>query len=287
MRAPDEGRPVWWNGEWVGADAARVGLSDPGLLAGIGVFETLGVERGTCIDLDAHLRRLADGARRLAVPLPERSGVEQALATEAARHRTGRAWVKVVATRAGNCGVFGGSVRRGACGPATAVLLRWRVDPRGPLVGLKTLNYAPSILGLEEARRHGADEGLWLNTRGHLAEGCASNLFVVQRGRLFTSGERDGILPGITRAAVLTAAHELGLQVHVGKLRLPRLAGAEEAFLTSSVAGVRPLVAVDGRAIGRGEPGPVTATLTERVLQARRATIATVRTASAVGSRAK
>ena len=66
---------------------------------------------------------------------------------------------------------------------------------------------------MEQARRQGADEGLWLNSRGHLAEGCTSNVFVVQGGKLFTPAERDGILPGVVRALTLRAARSGGLPV--------------------------------------------------------------------------
>ena len=73
------------------------------------------------------------------------------------------------------------------------------------------MNYAANLLCLAAARERGADEGIWLNTRGHLAEGCTTNLFVVQGRKVFTPSERDGILPGVTRELVLRAARRRGL----------------------------------------------------------------------------
>jgi len=271
VRLPDARAPLWWNGSWTRVDEVRLDPIDPGLLAGLGVFETLGVDDGEGLELDEHLARLQRGAETLAIALGDVTAIREAAIREAERHAgPGRGWVKIVATRGGHRLVFGGSLGREADRPCRAVLLRWRRNPADPLVRLKTLNYAPSVLGLEEAASRGAEEGLWLNTRGHLAEGCTSNLFVVRRRRLFTPGEREGILPGITRAAVLAAARRLRIDVHEGKVRLPRLIEADEAFLTSSVGGVRPLVALDGRPVGDGEPGPVTLELIEETRRARR-----------------
>jgi branched-subunit amino acid aminotransferase/4-amino-4-deoxychorismate lyase len=83
-------------------------------------------------------------------------------------------------------------------------------------------------------------------------------VFVVRRRKLYTADARDGILPGIVREKVLRVARRLGCIVHEGKLRLKRLRQADEAFLTSSLRGVRPLVEIDGRPIARGDPGPLT-----------------------------
>lgn len=270
MKLPDAQGPLWFNGEWTTPERVRVDPADPGLHAGLGVFETLGVDDGECLELDEHLTRLRHGAGRLGIDLPDVAAIREAVIREAGRHLAGRAWVKIVATRGGRRMVFGGELGTEPDRPCRAVLLAWRRNPRDPLANVKTLNYAPSVLGLEEAARRGADEGLWLNTRGHLAEGCSSNLFVIRRRRVYTPGEREGILPGITRAAVLAAARRLGLSVHEGKLRLPRLLEGDEALLTSSVSGIRPLVAVDGRPIGNGRPGAVGRTIVEEVRRARR-----------------
>jgi branched-subunit amino acid aminotransferase/4-amino-4-deoxychorismate lyase len=153
--------------------------------------------------------------------------------------------------------------------PASAVLLPWRRNAQDPLAGLKTLNYAANRMGRAWAAERGADEGLWRNARGHLTEGCSSNLFVVEGRKLFTAAVADGILPGIVRGQVLGSARDLGVAIHEGKLRLRRLERAREAFLTSSLGGVRPLVRYAGRVLGSGEAGPLTRKLAERVALAR------------------
>src|SRR4029079_9509531 len=97
-----------------------------------------------------------------------------------------------------------------------------------------------------------------------------ANVFVVGRGKIFTPSERDGILPGITRDLTIRAARALGLHIHEGKVRLERLERAQEAFLTSSVRGIRPVVRFGGKPVGRGAPRPVTAALAPEVEQDRR-----------------
>jgi branched-subunit amino acid aminotransferase/4-amino-4-deoxychorismate lyase len=243
-----------------------VSLADPAVLAGLGLFETLAVRCGRPLELGRHLDRLERGAKRLGIALAPREQLSST-AREVCEELSGdHGWMKIVVTGAGRSWMFADStVPPGEIRPATAILLPWRRGLRDPLLGLKTLNYAPSLLGLSAARDKRADEGLWLNERGHLAEGCTSNLFVVQKGKLHTAGPRDGILPGIVRDIVLDAAARLGIPIRVGKVRLRRLEQASEAFLTSSVQGVRPLIAYRGRPVGSGRPGPLTLTIAAEV----------------------
>jgi branched-chain amino acid aminotransferase len=250
---------VWVDGEILPYEQATVPIADPALQSGMGVFETLAVRDGSILDLDAHLERLWHTAGCLGVELPGRDPLVKAARTIAGQLGDRFGWIKIQAVRGGHCAVFSGAMDPAERGRSvTAVLLPWRRHAASPLGGLKTLNYAAFALGLEEARRRGADEGLWLNHRGHLAEGCASNVFVIRHRKIFTPSLRDGILPGVTRSLALEAAAKLKLIVHEGKLRLPRLREADEAFLTSSVRGVRPLIEFDGRMVGSGEPGDIT-----------------------------
>jgi branched-subunit amino acid aminotransferase/4-amino-4-deoxychorismate lyase len=255
----------------VSARQATVSITEPSVLAGLGLFETLAVRDGRVLDLDEHLERLAIGAARVRLVLPSVRVLRAAVRETAASLPAPRSWLKIVSTRSGDTAVFGGAADEAEEGrPCTAVLLPWTRSRKDPLAGLKTLNYAPFALGLEEAARRGADEGIWTNERGHLVEACTANLFAVSRNKLFTPAASDGILPGVVRRLALCAAREMGLVIHEGKLRLPRLYGADEAFLTSSVRGVRPLLRVDGRVVGSGRPGPVTRDISRRVDASRR-----------------
>ncbi len=261
---------VWANGRWLDPLEATLPVGDPAVQFGLGVFETVAVREGRALEREEHLARLRACASRVGVPLPDPGDLGAAVEKAAAGVPDGFGWLRVVASRSGRCFVFSGPMDPAEEGrAATAALLPWRRGTRDALAGLKTLNYGASVLGLEEAGRRGADEGLWLNERGHLAEGCSSNLFVVRRRAVFTPGARDGILPGIVRGLAIEAARGLALAVHEGKVRLPRLLSADEAFLTSSTRGVRPLVAFEGKPVGRGIPGPVTRAIAREVSRMR------------------
>jgi len=271
MRLPGTDAAVWVDGRRTTASEAAIPIDDAAFHAGLGLFETLAVKDCGVLDLDEHLQRLAAGASALRVALPESEGLSSTVLEAARPFSCG--WLKIAITRGGHSFVFAEASDPADEGrPASAVLLPWRRNARDPLSALKSLNYAANVLGTEEARRRCADEGLWLNTRGHLAEGCSSNLFVIRRRALFTPAVRDGILPGVVRAHVLRASREAGLIVHEGKLRLVRLERADEAFLTSSVRGVRPLIEYEGRPVGAGRPGPVTRVIAGAVSAMRRRT---------------
>ncbi len=276
---------VWFDGRWVGSAEAVLSIADPALGAGLGVFETLAVRQGEVLDWQAHWRRFLGAAAALGVAVRDEAEVARAAARLASHVCGGAGWLKLLALRPAHCAVFGGTMDPAEEGrPATAVLLPWYLASRGPLAGLKTLNYAAFALGLEEARRRGADEGLWRNERGHLTEGCTSNLFLVRRRKVYTAGLREGILPGVTRAIAMAAARRLGLAVWEGKLRLKRLLEADEAFLTSSLRGVRPLLRVDQRPVGSGRPGPVTEAIAREVVRLRERGIPLRPVASRAGS---
>jgi branched-subunit amino acid aminotransferase/4-amino-4-deoxychorismate lyase len=270
VNLPEPGSRCWIDGRPVAVERACLPAFDPGLLSGLGLFETLALRSARAIDLDAHLGRLQAAAGQLQIAMPPIERVRGIVEVAAATSPDACGWIKIVVTAAGHWLVARGRmVPQDEGRPASAVVLRFRRNPRDPLVGLKTLCYAPGVLGLREAMQRGADEGLWLNVRGRLAEGCASNLFVVRGGRLFTPSEREGILPGIVRRRTIEAARGLGLAVHEGPVRRERLARAGEAFLTSSLRGVRPLVRVGGRPVGSGATGPLTRRLAAEVARLR------------------
>ncbi len=264
---PDPDSSAWVDGEQVATRDARIPIEDPIVHVGLGVFETLALRQGRILDLEPHCTRLEQGAVRQRIPLPGRAVLLETVRRAASAHGPAFGWLKIIVTRAGRWIVVTGKMAPEEEGRAVAAaLLPWRRNPAGPLLGVKSTSYAENELGLEEARRRGADEGLWLNTRGRLSEGCTSNLFLVRRRTIFTPARREGILPGVVRELAVVAGRTLGFDVQEGRVRLKRLERADEAFLTSSLCGVRPLVRVDDRTIGRGEPGPVTRAVAEEVV---------------------
>ena len=122
----------------------------------------------------------------------------------------------------------------------------------------KTGNLLRSVLALREARVAGAFEAITLTSEGKISDGITSNICLIQGTTLLTPSVESGILEGITRAVVLDLAKRAGLTVFEGILDLKEIEKSSELFLTSSTRGVVPIVRVSGKAVGSGQPGPVT-----------------------------
>jgi branched-chain amino acid aminotransferase len=132
--------------------------------------------------------------------------------------------------------------------------------PRGKLIG----QYVNSTLAKQDAKLAGYDEALLLDANGHVSEGSGENVFIVERGRLFTPPLSSGILPGITRDTVMTLAREEGIDVEERSFTRDAVFLADEVFLTGTAAEVTPVREVDGRVIGKGVAGDVTRLLQRR-----------------------
>lgn len=267
---------VWVNGWLQPADRTALGPLDRGFTLGDGLFETVRVYRGVPFRLEAHLRRLEEGLARLGIRPPGGPGLPRVRAGVAAVLRDGGkedASLRITVSRGpGPPGLAPPTEDT----PSVVVMLapyqpqeHWyrqglsvritegRVNEGGLTAGLKHLGYLESILARQQADRYGADDGILLNGRGNLAEGTASNLFLVRRNVLLTPSLREGILPGVTRATVLELAGRRGLAVWEGALPVRLLDEAQEVFLTSSLRELAPVVDVDGRPVAEGCPGPV------------------------------
>jgi branched-subunit amino acid aminotransferase/4-amino-4-deoxychorismate lyase len=142
-----------------------------------------------------------------------------------------------------------------------------RLNMLDAFAGHKTLWYWPRLRELQTAAGAGLQEAIWFDVANGLACGCVSNVFVVKEGVVRTPvarGEeargalRSPVLPGVTRAEVLTLAQDLGYAVDRARLDISHLLGADEVFLTNSSWGVLPVVRVEASAIGAGKPGEAT-----------------------------
>lgn len=246
-------------------DPPEIPADDRGFLLGDGLFETVRVYGGVPFRLEAHLDRLAEGAERLGIPLPE--------ALEGRVHRflqtsPTEAALRITVTRGRGADLAGSdaaeprvALRALAVRPWDGVLtaaLEGRLHEGGLSAGIKGLGYLERILALRGARERGADEALLRNTRGELVEGSVSNLLAVDSaGVLVAPGEEAGALPGITRGVVLDEAGRLGMTIHQRGIRPGEVRGLRELFLTSSIRELAPVLQVEGRRVGSGAPGPV------------------------------
>lgn len=150
-----------------------------------------------------------------------------------------------------------------AAAPPASVAL-WQVpftrNERGALAGIKSTAYAENLLAQTEARRHGADEALLLNSRGEVCEAATRNVFLVSGGTVRTPELASGCLPGVTREVVLAICAGAAIPAEQECLLPAELEQADELFLTSSIGGILAVRSLQGRAVASA-PGPVTARL--------------------------
>ena len=263
---------VFLNGRFVERGEAAAPALDRGLLYGYGLFETMRSYGGRVFRLEEHYRRLCEGAAVLDLP-PALTLDDLRAAVDALLEQNGLAdaYLRLTVT-AGPAPDGGGAspsillVARPLSGyppdlyqrGMAAVTSASRRNEASPLSRIKSLNCLDNLLAREDARRRGADHAILLNTRGLVAEGSASNVFLVGSEGLSTPSIDSGALPGITRATVIELAREAGIDCAEGDVEAATLAGAAEAFLTNSIMGVMPLTRLDGRPISGGGPGPTT-----------------------------
>ena len=271
---------VWIDGKIVSENEARIPVTDHGLLYGDGIFEGIRVMAGRVFRLDRHLARLSVGARVLALQIPYSTEELKTIVQDTVRAFGEReTYVRLLVTRGvGPLGVdpttcprpnvvcivnaiklFTEEQREQGLNMITSSYRRPLADMLD--VRVKSLNYLGSVLPKLEARQQGADEALLLNPRGHIAEAAVANVFALRGRTLLTPPTTDGCLEGINREAVMELAAAEDLQVVERSIGRTDLFSADEVFLTGSGAGVVAVRSLDGRQIGSGKRGPVTARL--------------------------
>ncbi|MBM4408713.1 MAG: branched-chain amino acid aminotransferase [Chloroflexi bacterium] len=266
---------VYVNGEYLPAGEAAVSVFDHGLLYGDGVFDTMFATYGYIFKLAEHMERFRRSLRavRLEPPVPL-ADLEGVIIETVARNGLRDAYIKVVATRGvspeplldpRNCTptliVFArpylslAGAGKKETGLSTKLTTTQRIGHLALDARIKSLDYLNLVLAKLEAINAGADEALLLDDQGLVCEAPGYNLFMVREGRVVTPSH--AILEGVTRATVLELADELGIPNGEGPIAPYDLFTADEAFLTSTAAGIIPVTKVDGAPVGDGRPGPV------------------------------
>ena len=142
-------------------------------------------------------------------------------------------------------------------GASAVSLLGVRAAVPWLLPGVKSTSYAVNMAAEAEAKRRGADEAVFVDGDGLVLEGTVTNVWWRKGETLFTPALELGILAGVTRAALLEIAPSCGYGVEEGTFPLDELRSADEAFTSSSVREVMPLVELDGLPVGRGPAADV------------------------------
>ncbi|MGA3006491.1 MAG: branched-chain-amino-acid transaminase [Opitutaceae bacterium] len=274
---------IYLDGKFVDKADAKVSVFDHGLLYGDGIFEGIRLYAGNVFRLEQHLERFEYSAKAIMLRLPlSRAEMSTAVCETCRQNSLRDGYIRLVVTRgvgdlglspwlcpkptifiiADKIALYPTEFYEKGLEIVTAPTRRWSPDALPPAV--KSLNYLNNILAKMEARQAGVHEAIMLNDQGYVAECTGDNLFVVHKGVILTPAASQGALKGITRDTVFDLGLELGLPVQENNLTRYDVWNADECFLTGTGAEVIPVVKLDGREIGAGQPGPIT----QRVLAA-------------------
>jgi branched-chain amino acid aminotransferase len=273
---------IWLDGAFVPWDAAQVHVLTHTLHYGMGVFEGIRCYqtedgRSAIFRLREHTRRLFASAHILNIKIPfTEDAIDAACLDAVRRNKLSECYLRPL--------VFLGEGEMGLHAVTNPVRVAIVVWPWGSYLGdegvrngirVKTSSfqrfhvntmmtkakavghYVNSILASQEARGGGYDEALMLDTDGFVAEASGENLFIV-RDRVVKTPPLTSVLPGITRATILTLLAEQGHRLVEERFTRDEVYIADEAFMTGTAAEVTPVRELDDRAIGDGKPGPVT-----------------------------
>lgn len=270
------GRIAYVDGRYLPHGNAGVHIEDRGLQLGDSIYEVCRIADGRFLDETEHLDRLERslGEIEMVMPMP-RKALQLVMRETARRNGVADGLLYIQVTR--------GAVRRDHLIPVpgpkpslivtvhrldTGAIARRRIegvkvitapDQRWARCDIKTTQLLPNLLAKTAARRAGAYEVWMLDTDGYVTEGASTTAWIVDsEGRLITRNLSTAILPGVTRKIVLAAATAAKIPVQERRFMPWEAAAASEAFLTAASAAAIPIVAVDGRPIGDGQPGPLT-----------------------------
>ena len=265
------------NGRYGPIADAGVSVEDRGFQFADSLYEVVAFLNGRFLDWDKHLWRLRRGLAALFIEgVPEDAAlgaIAQRLIRQS-RYADGLLYIQVSR----------GAARRDhgfpANTPATLVMTVRRFDFRQRLpqleagisaitlpdqrwgrCDLKTTGLLPAVLAKQEARRAGAFEAVFVKA-GEITEGGSTNIYMVDgAGRIVTHPLSANILPGVARDTLLKLARKAQIEVAERAFTPEEAQAAPEMFLSSTTAPILPIVALDGKTVGRGAPGPVTSRL--------------------------
>lgn len=270
-------RIAYVNGRYVPHRDARVHVEDRGYQFADGIYEVIAVRHGRLIDEMPHLDRLdrSLGEMRMAAPMG-RAPLRQAMREVIRRNRVGEGIVYLQISR----GVAPRSHAFPKAGTSPALVITAKrlapnlaqmekgiavvtlPDIRWKRRDIKTVNLTANVLAKQQALDAGAYDAWLVDDAGMISEGTASNAWIVTKGKELVTHTPDyRILNGITRLAVKALAEKEGYQFVERPFAKAEALGAVEAFITGTTSWVTPVITIDGKTIGSGQPGPLTKAL--------------------------
>lgn len=273
---------IYINGEFFHRDQAKISVFDSGYLVGDGVWEGIRLRNGKLAFLDQHLDRLFEGAKAIDLDIGKtKTEIAEALYKTVQRNDMhDHVHVRLMVTR-GNKKTPSQDPRLTITPPNIVIIAEHKapnpeVVKQGIRLFTSTVRRPPpdtldarlnchsklhEVIALIQALKAGADEALMLDVNGAVATCNATNFFIVTKGAVWTSTGQH-CLNGITRRMVIELCQANDIPVFERDFSLTNVYSADEAFVTGTFGSLTPVIEVDGRSIGTGKPGEVTAKLT-------------------------
>ncbi len=264
-------RMVYVNGEFLPEEDGKISIFDRGFLFADGVYEVTAVVKGKFIDYGPHMERLERSLNEIRIGMPcSREELRQMHDEMVHRNRIEQGWVYMQVTRGigdrdfkfpknttPNLIAFTQS-RNLVDNPdaITGVRVISVPDLRWARRDIKSVMLLAPVLGKQAASEAGAFEA-WMIEDGEVTEGTSSNAYIVKDQQVITRPLSNRILAGVTRRALMSLAKEGGVSIVERPFSIAEAYEADEAFLTSASNFVLPIVEIDGKRIGGGQPGPV------------------------------
>ncbi|HEY0592566.1 MAG TPA: aminotransferase class IV [Thermoanaerobaculia bacterium] len=264
---------LYINGSWSTTDAKVIGVEDRGLQFGDSVYEALKFLRGAPLLVRRHYARMRAGLEELEIPTPwseeeflallreliARSGLEEGLVyVQVTRGEAERAHFWPEGMTPTTIAYARKAKFPDAAKKEKGIAVITVPDERWGRCNVKATTLLPNALAKKKAQRAKADEALFVSAQ-EVTEGASSTFFAVREGRLITRTADWSILAGTVRDEVIDLALNAKIRVDERPVREAELYALDEAFITSTSLSVMPVTMIDGRLVGSGRRGPLTA----------------------------
>jgi D-alanine transaminase len=270
---------AYFNGEFLPKNEIRISPDDRGFLFADGIYEVVRWYEGFFYDMASHMIRLKRSMKEIRISWTDADTfpfVAQELITlNNLQDRPALIYLQVTRGAAKRTHAFPSpeikptvyafarSFHPDSETMASGIGVILRKDIRWSRCDIKSVSLLPNILSFQEARDLGSYECIFLRD-GLITEGAHSNVFFVIKRVLYTHPESENVLSGVTRKNVLRIAHEAGINVKEIAVPENRITELDEAFITNTSSEVAPVVSINDKIVGNGNPGQVTKLLQEK-----------------------
>ncbi len=278
----DQNSLIWYNGNIINWDDAKIHVMSHVLHYGSGVFEGIKCYKtstGRAIfRLEDHVERLIQSGELYGMNIPYTSlELIEACKEIVSLSETDDSYIRPIAfygydtlgVNPKNCPInvaigtfyWGAYIGDGALEKGVQTTIspwkKFSVNSM-PSIAKGSGHYLNSMLAVIDAKKRGFDEAILMNEDDFISEGSGQNIFIIRNGEIYTNDENSSILLGITRASLIKISTDLDIKIHIQNLSLDDLNNADEAFFCGTASEVTPICSVDDKKIGNGLPGKLT-----------------------------